>query len=134
MTWLMLELEDFGQWLLRFAGARRHRRWDVRLRSPEKAAPPLGPLGTATAREQSSTRAIGTATDRERSSTRVEPAPPLQVLTPRSGQPGVSVEEGEILGAVIMHADDPAAAEEPGERKGRVPRGEKHLAATRRGG
>jgi hypothetical protein len=120
LTWITLEIEDLGLWLLRFAGARRRRKYEVR---PAPSTPAGRPHPI-----RADERTIHRIAEAERGGLSTEASAALY-------------ESGENPGGLhhkAVRREGPEhprpKLEEPQERKERVPRGERHIPVVRRGG
>jgi len=126
MTYVTLKLEDLGLLLLRFAGARFRRRYEVRL------PPPARPRGV-TVPEHADERSIRRMAEAEHGGMSSAEGTERWL---RGANPGglhhkaVRRPEDE---AFMMPERERPAWEEPQGRKERVPGGERHIPATRRG-
>ncbi|MFT3770722.1 MAG: hypothetical protein QM820_35310 [Minicystis sp.] len=126
LTFAFLKLEDIGLALLRFAGERRRRRYEVRLAPPDQRQPKAIPKVA----DERTMRRIAEAQNGGISSEegmnrwlRGENPGGLHHKAPRSPD-----EEADM-----MPPRERPDQEEPQGRKERVPGGERHIPASRRG-
>lgn len=129
LTYLILKLEDLGLSLLRFAGARRKRRYEVRLAPAQQR---LAPTSRSPAKADERTiRRIAEAQNGGISS-----AEGTERWL-RGDNPGglhhKAVRQPEADEADMMPERERPEQDEPQGRKERVPGGERHLPETRRG-